>query len=161
MKTLEEFNAHYKAVRERLNNPPIIKKVTVAKLIEPGLVLVFPTPPPPPEPKVALIRNKFGENVVTINDIGCNAQRILREVAEKYDMPMSVYKTPSRKKMFIICRQEAAFRLSTEAHFSLGRIGRFFGHQDHTTVLNSINRYKMRMANGWHIWAKPKKDRTK
>ena len=174
MKTLEEFNVHYKAVRARLNGPPPVKKPPPPKVIEPCNLLVFPVPPPPPapaiefdlepapsKPKQARVKNKWVDNVVTFYTLETPAQMILREVAAKHEMPMTVFKDESRKKPFVLCRQEAAYRLKEEAKLSLTQIGRLFNHQDHTTVLNSINRYKANTEQGRIPWFKTKKENNK
>jgi hypothetical protein len=171
MKTLEEFNAHYKAVRARLNaGPPAIKKPPPPKVIEPGNILVFPIKAPtiefdlepkPSKPKVARVNNAGTDNVVMFYTLETPAQIILREVAAKHEMPMTVFKNESRKKPFVLCRQEAAYRLKEEAKLSLTQIGRLFNHQDHTTVLNSINRYKANTEQGRIPWFKTKKENNK
>lgn len=170
MKTLEEFNAHYKAVRARLNGSPPVKKPPPPKIIEPGNILVFPVPTPtiefdlepqPSKPKTARVKNKWVDNVVTFYTLETPAQVILREVAAKHEMPMTVFKDESRKKPFVLCRQEAAYRLKVEAKLSLTQIGRLFNHQDHTTVLNSINRYKANTEQGRIPWFKTRKENSK
>ena len=142
MKTLEEFNAHYKAVRARLNSGPPPKKPVKPEVIEPGLILVFPTQVRETEPTT--IGGKGGDNIVFIKINETKIQKILREVSEKHGLASTMYRDKSRTKPFVLCRQEAAYRLSTEAKLSLTQIGRLFNNQDHTTVLNSINRYKER-----------------
>ena len=153
MHTLEELHAHYKAVRARLNNPP--KK-------EPAVRSIYPTPVsgpytdpldlPAPVIKISCVAHHVvNESAVKPET---PAQKILSEVALKHEMPPTTFRSQSRRMDYVLCRQEAAFRLNTELGFSLSQIGRLFGHRDHTTVLNAINRYKKNLALGGKPWAR-------
>ena len=148
MKTLEELHAHYKAVRDRLNNPP--KKVAAVRLIYPEPV-PEPEPMPEPEPVAEVVAQAPAAPVET------PSRKILSEVAEKHGMGINDFRNPSRKMRFINLRHEACYRLSVELHFSLTQIGRLMGNKDHTTVLNAIRRHKKILAEGY----KPKTRRSR
>jgi len=151
MMTLEELHAHYKAVRARLDGG--VKK-------EPAVRLVYPEPAPapypdpldmpPPEP----VQEEPAQAPAAAAETP--ARRILMEVADKHNMPITAFRSPSRKLPFVNLRHEACYRLSVELNFSLMQIGRLMGNRDHTTVLNAIRRHKKILAEGY----KPK-TRTK
>ena len=150
MMTLEELHAHYKAVRARLDKPA--KK-------EPAVRLIYPEPAPAPypdpidaPPPVAPTPHAKAPAAPAETP----ARKIMNEVAEKHNMPVAAFRSPSRKMPFVNLRHEACYRLSTELGFSLMQIGRLMGNRDHTTVLNAIRRHKKILAEGY----KPK-TRTK
>jgi chromosomal replication initiation ATPase DnaA len=68
-------------------------------------------------------------------------------------MPPTVFRSQSRDAAYVLCRQEAAYRLKYELNFSLSQIGRLMGHRDHTTVLHAIRRYEKNLALGQGPWA--------
>jgi chromosomal replication initiator protein len=152
MRTLEELHAHYKAVRARLDNP--IKK-------EPPVRLIYPEPEPEPYPdplSLPAIVQKLNEAIeVAIAAppavTETPSKKILSEVAEKYAMPPTVFRSKSRDAAYVLCRQEASYRLKYELNFSLSQIGRLMGHRDHTTVLHAIRRYEKNLALGQGPWA--------
>lgn len=134
MHTLEELNAHYKSVRQRLNAGPPPKMEKSASVIKPELQLVIKppqviTPAPQPEPQ----------------DFRTRAQKIVSEVAAAHNMTAAELKSQNRTRPFILARQEAYYRLSTELRYSLKQMGMAVGFRDHTTVLSSLQRYKRRM----------------
>lgn len=157
MRTLEELHAHYKAVRARLDAP--IKK-------EPAVRLIYPEPEKYPDPL------DFPVAPITPDDIGdvgeiveeavvapavtteTPARRVLSEVAEKHKMPPMVFRSKSRDTAYVLCRQEASYRLKYELNFSLSQIGRLMGHRDHTTVLHAIRRYEKNLALGGKPWTR-------
>jgi hypothetical protein len=151
MMTLEELHAHYKAVRARLDGG--VKK-------EPAVRLVYPEPAPapypdpldmpPPEP----VQEEPAQAPAVAAETP--ARRIMMEVADKHNMPITAFRSPSRKLPFVNLRHEACYRLSVELNFSLMQIGRLMGNRDHTTILNAIRRHKKILAEGY----KPK-TRTK
>ena len=149
MRTLEELHAHYKAVRARLDNP--IKK-------EPAVRLIYPEPEPAPYPDpldVVEVVEALPEEPIAAPPVTTEtpARKILSEVAEKHGMPPTVFRSKSRDATYVLCRQEAAYRLKTELSFSLSQIGRLMGHRDHTTVLHAIRRYEKNLALGLGPWA--------
>ena len=149
--TLEELHAHYKAVRARLDKPQ--KK-------EPAVRLIYSEPPPAPFPDpldspvpAPIVEAPPAAPPVTAET---PARKILMEVAEKHNMPVTAFRSKSRTMPFINLRHEACYRLSMELKFSLKQIGRLMGNRDHTTVMNAIRRHKKILAEGY----KPK-TRTK
>jgi hypothetical protein len=129
MQTIQELHAHYMAVRARLNaGPPKVEKKLTPMLVETqpyaSPIMVFE---PQPEP-VQLTPS----------------QQILKDVAEKHKMTVFDVKGPCRQMKYVKARQEAVYRMSTELKFSLMQIGRQLGFRDHTTILNSLQRYKKR-----------------
>lgn len=149
MMTIEELQAHYKAVRSRLNNAPAKK--------EPPVRLIHPAPGPYPDPldlppPAAVAAEAPAKAPETPTETP--AQKILSEVAAKHGMPPTTFRSQNRRMDYVLCRQEAAYRLNTELKFSLSQIGRLMGHRDHTTVLHAINRYKKNLAQGGGPWTR-------
>lgn len=141
--TLEELHAHYKAVRARLDKPQ--KKEPAVRLIYPEPAQgPYPdpldSPPPPP-----VIEAPVQPPVATAET---PARKILMEVADKHNMPVTAFRSPSRKTPFVKLRREACYRLSTELKFTLSQIGRLMGNQDHTTVLHAIRQHKKILVEG-------------
>lgn len=144
MMTLEELHAHYKAVRQRLDNP-IPKKITpVLKLVEPEIPEIKIIEPEPIKELVIQIQPP------AIPELP--AHRILREVAEKHGLTIADIKSHMRVKRYVEARQEASYRMNTELQFSLKQIGRVIGKRDHTTILHAINRYKKNLDHGGEPW---------
>jgi chromosomal replication initiation ATPase DnaA len=127
MQTLEELNAHYKAVRARLNGSLPPKPVFIAP----------PEPEPQPEPVVQVILLEPMPLTST--------QQILKEVAEKYEVTVQDLKGPCRRLKYALPRHEAAYRIVKELGFSLPKTGRVLGKRDHTTILNSVRKYAKRL----------------
>ena len=95
MQTLEELNAHYKAVRARLNGNPQPKPVFIAP----------PEPEPEPEPEPVV-------QVILLEPMPLTStQQILKEVAEKYEITVQDLKGPCRKLKYALPRHEAADRI--------------------------------------------------
>jgi hypothetical protein len=149
MMTLEELHAHYKAVRARLDNAPV-KKTTVHV----GPFMRLKGPYPDPLDGLALVVEAPAKTPEAPAETP--ARRILNEVAEKHNMPLTAFRSQERKARFVNLRHEACYRLSTELNFSLKQIGRLMGNRDHTTVMNAIKMHKKILVEGY----KPK-TRTK
>jgi chromosomal replication initiator protein len=124
MQTLEELNAHYKAVRARLNGGPPPKPVFIT--------------PPKPDPVVQVI---LSEPIPLTS-----TQQILQEVAEKHGITVQDLKGPCRRLKYALPRHEAAYRIVKELGFSLPKTGRVLGKRDHTTILNSVRKYEKKLA---------------
>ena len=144
MKTLEELHAHYRAVRQRLDNPPV-KKPTL-KLVTHLDPVAAPEPEPTPVPIPAPVPAPFQMPATP-------ARTILNEVAEKYGMTVQAVQSACRKKNFVAARQEASYRMSSELKFTLNQIGKLVGGRDHTTVLHAIRRHQKNLALGGEPWA--------
>lgn len=135
MMTLEELHAHYKSVRERLNNtPPKKPQIVSVYTPPPEKPKLEPEPLPPQEPAFSVIETPL--------------QMILREVAHKHKMTVQNLKSASRTKEYVEARQEAAYRIQKELKFSLTQIGRVLGKRDHTTILHAIKQYEKVLAKG-------------
>lgn len=130
MQTLEELNAHYKAVRARLNGSPPPKPVFIAP------------PKPEPEPIPQPIMQVVLSEPMPIT----STQQILQEVAEKHGITIQDLKGPCRRLKYALPRHEAAYRIVKELGFSLPKTGRVLGKRDHTTILNSVRKHEKRMA---------------
>lgn len=146
--TLEELHAHYKAVRARLDGG--VKKEPAVRLIYPE-----PAPAPYPDPLDSPAPVAVAVEVPPAPAVPAEtpARKVLSEVADKHGMPPTVFRSQSRDAAYVLCRQEAAYRLKYELRFSLSQIGRLMGHRDHTTVLHAIRRYEKNLALGQGPWA--------
>ena len=126
MQTLEDLNAHYKAVRARLNAGPSPKPVELA-----------PPPPAAPEPAPVIF--------MTVPAFPFTpAQLILQEVADKHGITVKDMKGRCRKNKFSRARQEAAYIIKERLGMSLPKIGRILGNKDHTTILHGIRKHAFR-----------------
>lgn len=66
---------------------------------------------------------------------------IIDEVARKHGLTKAVLISRCQWRNVATARHEAAYRLVTELGFSLPMAGRALGNRDHTTILNSLQRY--------------------
>lgn len=71
---------------------------------------------------------------------------IIRQCAEKYNVPLYDVVGQTRVRMACLARFEAMSRVHKEVVVnrtspSLPQIGRWFGNRDHTTVLNALRRH--------------------
>ena len=139
--TLEELHAHYKAVRSRLDGG--VKK-------EPAVRLIYPEPAPAAYPDPLDLPAPVAVEAPAAPPAVAEtpSRKILMEVADKHNMPVTAFRSPSRKIPFVKLRREACYRLSTELKFTLSQIGRLMGNQDHTTVLHSIRQHKKILVEG-------------
>jgi hypothetical protein len=130
MKTMEEMQAHYKAVRERLRYTPPSKPIIIPP-IEAAAPEPEPAPAPAPAPKI---------QIVSIAPLP-PAQSILHEIALKHDVTVKDITGRDRKKKYMKARQEAAYELKLRLNLSFPRIGRVLGKRDHTTILHSVRKH--------------------
>lgn len=129
MQTLEELNAHYKAVRARIeSSKPIVKtppKVEI-RVIEPVIAK---------EPELQI------EDVPVVTMPKNAAQDVVAEVALRHDMTPKDLKGESRQKKYVLARREAAYIMKRDLNMSLTQIGRALGNKDHTSVINMLMKY--------------------
>lgn len=122
MMTLEELHAHYRAVRERINDKSKIKVQPMPK--KPSRVVIQFTEPTFVNP----------------------SDQIVWRVAHAHGVSVADLKGTSRKQNIVIARQEAAWRLRTERNLTLNQIGALLGHKDHTTMLHAVKCHEKRLA---------------
>ena len=126
MRTIEELNAHYKAVKERLN----------AGIVTPKKLVPLPPPLPefdlvlPPEPVVKLEPRLLSPT-----------QKIIEEVSILTGISVKEIKGEKRSWKYIRARHRAAYELKRQLGLSLPMIGRVLGKRDHTTILSAIKRH--------------------
>ena len=70
--------------------------------------------------------------------------RIAMEVAREYGVTVADLKGPSRKRRFVVPRQEAMWRCLTELPKTSTEVGRFFG-RDHTVALYGKQMHEERL----------------
>jgi chromosomal replication initiation ATPase DnaA len=129
MLTVEELQAHYAAVRARLNaGPPPKPTPKPVVVFEPAVQLVLL-----PETKLDTLTDPYPITRI---------QKLLKEIADKHNMTVLDIKGASRKNKPMLARREACYRLRTELNMSFTKIGWAVGYRDHTTVLNAVRRYE-------------------
>lgn len=72
--------------------------------------------------------------------------RIRNLVANSYEIPLAAMRSNSRVRDHAWPRQVAMYLCREMLGISLPKIGREFGHRDHTTVIQAIKAVKSRMA---------------
>jgi hypothetical protein len=154
MTELERQQAHYKAVRERLYNPPNRRDE--------------PKPPPPAPPVVdveALVQAvKAGRDLINVTrlavtEMDCERQaqqlhldrpaiirRVIREVCDETGYTPEDLFGDQRYVPLVRARQAAYARVFDEAKIGLSHIGRIFGNRDHTTILWGIKQHKAKQS---------------
>jgi len=131
MQTIEEMQAHYKAVRERLRYAPPNKPIVIQPV-----VLLAPEPEPEPEPE----KPKMPRLFIPLTP----AQAILKEIAIKHEMTAKDITGQSRKWKYARARQEAAYEIKKRLNLSLPMVGLILGKRDHTTILHAVRQHAKR-----------------
>lgn len=136
MNTIEELQAHYKAVKQRLYGNVVTEKGKQG------------TPPPAPAPALApapapqlvdpIIKQ---EGQVVVGGRIPRAAWILIETALKHGFMPHDLKGNGRKHKMTIARHECMYRLRHELGLSFPAIGRFL-RKDHTTVMHGCLNYE-------------------
>jgi len=135
MQTIEEMQAHYKAVRERLRYTPPQKPI----IIQP-VMLLAPEPEPEPELEPEPEKPKMPRLFIPLTP----AQAILKEIAIKHEMTAKDITGQSRKWKYTKARQEAAYEIKKRLNLSLPMVGIILGRRDHTTILHAVRQHAKR-----------------
>lgn len=125
-----EFIANYKAVRERLYNPPNAYQ-------EPAPLIVDepkPEPPPPPPPPPPMM------SVSVIPPRNSTVDEVIRAVCVVFNVSGTNIRSMSRTADVMRPRHIATALAKHLTLKSLLEIGRRIGGRDHTTVLNACRR---------------------
>lgn len=134
-----DLHAHYKAVKARLN---------AGRIQPPPMVLEAAAEPPELVPEAPVIKIRPEPRVVL--DFLCSPEtkagivQILRDHNMMWHQAMG----PKRTRPYLMVRAEIYVWLR-ERGWSYPRIGRLCGKRDHTTVLNSLNRYSAWKDGQW------------
>lgn len=75
-------------------------------------------------------------------------REIIREVAEKYDLPAHELIGPWRHKLLCAARHEAMWRCRKETKLSFPQIGALFGGRDHTSIMHAYRKVEAERARG-------------
>ena len=70
---------------------------------------------------------------------------IVSEVCQKHGVTYLELCSHRRNHLLVNARHEAAYRLHTETTMSTPQIGNKLGGRDHTTILNSLRKYRQSM----------------
>lgn len=76
----------------------------------------------------------------------CRIVHVRNLVANSYEIPLAAMHSNSRVRDHAWPRQVAMYLCRETLGTSLPKIGREFGHRDHTTVIKAIKAVKSRMA---------------
>ena len=121
---------HYKAVRARLNGKPTPRLLPI--------VLPAPEPEPEPEPSAP---------VWTVPDHPPTAKQIARDALRPFKLTLDEAMKPSRQILDIRARA-AVYGALREHGWSLKKIA-IFCNRDHTTVLNSLQKFPYQERDRW------------
>ena len=123
---------HYKAVRARLNGKPTPRPAATAP----------PPPPPPPEPEP-----EPSAPVWTVPDHPPTAKQIARDALRPFKLTLDEAMSPSRQIRYIRARA-AVYGALREHGWSLKKIA-IFCNRDHTTILNSLQKFPYQERDKW------------
>ena len=139
---------HYKRVRARLNGSPPPLPVAL-ETTEHALIRVLapepapaaaPEPPPPPEPEP-----EPPPPVDPLPGVMCSLEtkRAIVAVLEQHNMSWAQVVGRTNKNPHVFARADV-YILLRERGWSFPRIGALVGGRDHTTIINSVQRYNKR-----------------
>lgn len=100
--------------------------------------------PPPPVPGDLVL--SLWKGLMVVPSEGHTMRQIAEEVAARYGVTVDALTGQSSKKVFVVPRQEAMWRMVQTNRWSQPQIGKFFGGRDHTTVLHATRAHEKRMA---------------
>lgn len=123
---------HYKAVRARLNGKPTPRPLPVARRA--------PEPEPEPEPEPSA-------PVWTVPDYPPTAKQIARDALRPFKLTLDEAMSPSRQIRYIRARA-AVYGALREHGWSLKKIA-IFCNRDHTTILNSLQKFPYQERDRW------------
>ena len=133
---VEDWEQHYKEVRNRLNGIKAQpKKIEI--IIPPAEVLVLPELEPEPQ------KPMFSRNDLLITQ-GClrdRVRQIVLPILRKHKMTWRQLVGQSRTRPNILLRREAWFALIANG-YGFAETGRICG-RDHTTILHSVRQWKL------------------
>jgi hypothetical protein len=73
---------------------------------------------------------------------------IINAVADLYDFTIDEIRSDRRNKKLVQARHHAMWEISKYTHWTLGKVGKFLGNRDHTTVMNGRDRHQARIDAG-------------
>jgi len=132
---LIDLQAHYKAVRARLNAGPPPKTLPLPEPA-PEPVAAPPVTPPLTDLAYAMQASQLLQGLRCAPEI---KEKIL-PILEKHRFNWKMASGRSQKWPHVECRFEIYAKLNAHG-WSLGQIGRLCGDRDHTTILNGIKRF--------------------
>ena len=132
---LVDPQAHYKAVRARLNAGPPPKPAALPKPAPEAT----PEPPTTPPMEALSIATRAPQLLMGLRCAPEIKQKIL-PILEKHHINWKDASGKSQKWMYVECRFEIYAKLNAYG-WSLSQIGRLCGDRDHTTILSGINRF--------------------
>jgi hypothetical protein len=140
---LEEQQAHYRAVRERLGD---VKKPKVVNIAPPVIEKPKQQLPPPPENIQVVYQKETPNPFIEISDEVKEALKwpprdAILEMLEGTGVTLAQLKSRSREQKLVDLRHHACWILRTRFNWSMPKIGRFF-NRDHTTALHGVERWQ-------------------
>jgi hypothetical protein len=132
---LMDLNAHYKAVRARLNAGPPPKCQPLPELA------TEPVAAPPVTPPLTGLAYSLQPSVLLHGFRGFpELKEKILPILEKHCINWKDAVGKSQKWIYVECRFEIYVKLNAHG-WSLTQIGRLCGDRDHTTILNGITRF--------------------
>lgn len=89
-------------------------------------------------------------DLVEISNEKSEMDSIIKVVAQEFSMPFKAMFAPTRKHSLLLPRQMAQYFLC-EHNYKLTSIAHRFGYADHTTVINSRDKIKNYIKQGYFI----------
>lgn len=126
MNTIEELQAHYKAVKQRVYGNVVTEKGKQG------------APPPAPQLVGPIIKQ---EGQVVVRGRIPRAAWILVETASRHGFTAQDVRGPRRTSKLVIARHECIYRIRSELGMSLSAIGRVM-NRDHATILYACRNYE-------------------
>jgi len=91
------------------------------------------------EPCLKTVRHIFAKNFT--KGIPQEIQRIIKDVADSYQIPPSQIYSPQRSKHVVTARNKAIQQIHESfPHLSLNDLGRIFGGRSHSTILHALKK---------------------
>lgn len=128
MNTIEELQAHYKAVKQRLCGNLVTEKGKQGA----------PSPAPAPQLVGPIIKQ---EGQVVVGGRIPRAAWILVETASRHGFTTQDMRGPRRTSKLVVARHECIYRIRSELGMSTSAIGRFM-NRDHATILYACRNYE-------------------
>lgn len=134
---IENWEQHYKEVKNRLNSKPQPRKIAPPIEIPPSQMLVLPEPEPE-TPKPMFSRDDL---LILQGCLRDRVRQVVLPILHKHKMTWRQLVGQSRTRPHILLRREAWFALISNG-YGFAETGRLCG-RDHTTILHAVKQWKL------------------
>lgn len=152
MNAVEELFANYKAVKQRLQNPP--RAVERAVGLDSRAGFTAPEAPKVGRPKLTQRTPSYEEKIAEVfkraaqthgyQSPSKHRDKILAEVCSEHNLAPTQVISRIKTKPLVYARQHFFARLKNEKGMSYSQIGKIYGY-DHTTVMHAVEKYNTRI----------------